>query len=137
MCSKEWSVVASFWSILRSTIAHKYINEVTDIVRGWLPSILWAHVTSFQSRVCSLEYLWLYLFLSLENTDTTLLKGLQPGLLLFFRASLELKSACKGLPPGSKLRFVLLQNEIEVGSRLFSFLPTRILMTRILQHQTP
>ena len=54
VCSKEWSVVATFWSILHSAIAHEYINMVTDIVRGWLPSVLWVHITSFQSHVHSL-----------------------------------------------------------------------------------
>ena len=54
VCSKEWSVVATFWPILRSAMAHEYINKITDVVHGWLPSILWVHVTSFQSRVHSL-----------------------------------------------------------------------------------
>ena len=35
--SKKWSVVETFLSILHTDIAHEYVDEVTDVVRGWLP----------------------------------------------------------------------------------------------------
>ena len=48
------SNVATFWSISCSAITYEYFNKVTDVVRGWSPSVLRVHVTSLQSCVRSL-----------------------------------------------------------------------------------
>ena len=47
MCTKELSVVATFRVISRSALAYEYINEVTDMGRARLPSVLWVSRDKF------------------------------------------------------------------------------------------